>query len=126
MVEVIGIAIAFITTILIFSILVTALVQALNKVMQLKHKDLKFGMGKFAEAIQAKQSGFPVASFTEQVTTGIVIKKAEYVDFEKAETTYQDLSESNTQIEPEVLKQMFQQTIHVFHCKFYYFSKNHG
>ena len=108
MVDVLGIAIAFITTMLLFSVLVTAIVLFIQQLFSRKHYGLINGMAKLGQAIALQEPGFDIAAFKTQLTSGIVIKKAEYVDFEKALQVYQSLS-STAGIKKDELQHMFKQ-----------------
>ncbi|WDE07431.1 hypothetical protein SG34_011380 [Thalassomonas viridans] len=108
MIDILGIAIAFITTMLLFSVLVTALVQAVQQLRSKKHKGLVSGMSKFADAIAELEPGFNTGKFQQLVTSGIVVEKAQYVDFTKVQHVYRQLSATKG-IEDVHLQQMFEQ-----------------
>ncbi|WDE09972.1 hypothetical protein [Thalassomonas haliotis] len=108
MIDILGIAIAFITTMLLFSVLVTAIVQFVQQLFARKHLGLVNGMSKFAAAITEIESGFNGKKFLLQVTSGIVIKKAQYVDFDKVREVYHLLSVDKP-ITDVRLQQMFEQ-----------------
>ncbi|WP_281561375.1 hypothetical protein [Thalassomonas sp. RHCl1] len=108
MIDILGIAIAFITTMLLFSVLVTAIVQFVQQLFARKHQGLVSGMSQFAEAIAGVDAGFDSKKFLQQVTSGIVIKKAQYVGFDKVKAVYHQFS-IDKPITDIRLQQMFEQ-----------------
>lgn len=105
--DILGVLIAFVTVMLLFSLFVTAVIQALDFRGFRKHRNLILGMTRLGEALNDSSSNaLDVTEFTQLTTRSLLLKKATYVSLEQVKSAYQRL----TKLEPgEQIEALFSQ-----------------